>query len=144
MIDDMNNPDGREAVDILIQASHSSEWSLRERACYAMSPHISDQAIANRLAEMLHDPDIAVQVAAAEVLARRGGRSGLIAVLTELGRRVDDPDADHIAYKLQELQGLDDLPILRETRDVVSDGTVPEVVRAGASEIEALFGHYSP
>ncbi|WP_368857817.1 hypothetical protein [Nocardia otitidiscaviarum] len=50
-----------------------------------------EQAMA-RLVEMLDDPNVTVEVDAAEALARHGGTNGLLAVLENLGRRGDDGD----------------------------------------------------
>ena len=75
-------------------------------------------------------------------LITRGGQNGLIAVLRDLGDRRDDPDSDHIAYLLQELQGSRNMPILQEARAIVADGT-DKTARDVLAELEQLFGHYA-
>ncbi|MBY6414101.1 hypothetical protein HQ346_20615 [Rhodococcus sp. BP-252] len=83
-----------------------------------------------------------MQTDAAEALVTRGGRRGLKAVLRELGERLNDPDADHIAYTLQELQGLRNTPVLQDARSIVAEGA-DQTVRDGLAELEQLFGHYA-
>ncbi|MGB6052497.1 MAG: hypothetical protein WBG14_16825, partial [Rhodococcus sp. (in: high G+C Gram-positive bacteria)] len=67
---------------------------------------------------------------------------GLEAVLRDLGERLEDPDSVHIAYKLQELQGSRNMPILQEARAIVADGT-DKTARDVLAELEQLFGHYA-
>lgn len=131
-----------DAVSAIIQASHSTNFHQRDQAAINMAAHLPNPLIEHRLVEMLRDSDIAVQTDAAESLVVRGGRSGLAAVLRELGERLEDPDSDHIAYTLQELQGLQDLPVLQEAREIVADGA-DQSVRDGLAELEQLFGHYA-
>ena len=141
-MNEKRNPQDGGEVDNLIRTSRSPDWSVREQACLDMSGHLSNPNVVRRITELLDDPDIAVQVTAAHVLARRGGNPGLTAVLDTLGRRIDDPDADHIAYKLQELQGLEELPFLERARSILT-ATRSDTVRLGVAEIEKLFGHYA-
>ncbi|WP_433732619.1 hypothetical protein ACQP0C_09855 [Nocardia sp. CA-129566] len=55
---------------------------------------------------------VTMEVDAAEVLARKGGAAGIVAVLEVLGRRRDDPDADYIAYRLNELDAGGEVPVV--------------------------------
>lgn len=129
-------------IPAIIAASRSSDFYERDRAAIDMAHHLPNPLIEQRLVEMLRDSDIAVQTDAAESLVTRGGTSGLTAVLRELGERLEDPDADHIAYTLQELQGLRNMPILQQSRAIVAEGT-DHYVKYGLAEIEELFGHYA-
>ncbi|MDJ0395031.1 hypothetical protein QMK17_17035 [Rhodococcus sp. G-MC3] len=63
-------------------------------------------------------------------------------MLRELGERLEGSDADDIAYTLQELQGLRNIPVLQEARTVVAD-EMHELVKLGLAEFEQLFGHYT-
>ncbi|MDJ0395032.1 hypothetical protein QMK17_17040 [Rhodococcus sp. G-MC3] len=129
-----------DAVNSLLSASWSTDWAAREKACVDMGALLPNSTLEHRLAELLRDPNLAVQPAAAEALVTQGGRRGLTAVLRDLGERLEDPDADHIAYLLQELQGLRDMPILQDARAIVAEGADPSV-RSGLAELEQLFGH---
>lgn len=126
---------------ILLQ-SQSDDWSARERSAVDLASFLPDPVAFDRLTALLSDPDIAVQVEASGSLVRVGGVRGLRSVLDELGRRVDDPDADHIAYKLQELQGLEDVQVLELARKIAVESP-SDAVRSGIAEIEKLFGHYA-
>jgi hypothetical protein len=131
-----------DVVLALIAASHSADFSTRDQAAMTMGEHLPNPAVESRLVEMLCDSDIAVQTDATESLVTRGGRSGLEAVLRDLGERLEDPDSDHIAYLLQELQGSRNMPILQEARAIVADGT-DKTARDVLAELEQLFGHYA-
>ncbi|MBF6417707.1 HEAT repeat domain-containing protein [Nocardia farcinica] len=120
--------------------SHSADWSIRARAAVELGKLLPSGQAMKRLAELLSDDDMAVELEATEVLARFGGRDGLVAILGELGRRIDDPDSDYLAYRLQELQTNDRLPILRKARELSIDSLSPEV-REGIRQIEELFGY---
>lgn len=128
-------------IKALLTASQSSDWDTRDRAATQMASYLPDASVEHRLVQMLHDPDIAVQVSATESLVTKGGRSALLAVLSDFGERIDDPDTDSMATKLQELQGSQRAPILQQAREVLADGTTPSV-EAGINEIERLFGYY--
>ncbi|XWO26742.1 HEAT repeat domain-containing protein [Rhodococcus sp. BGS-1C] len=80
-----------DAAETLVAASRSSDWAVRERASIDMGALLPDPRILHRLIELLQDPNLAVQPTAAEALITRRGRSGLIAVLRDLGDRRDDP-----------------------------------------------------
>ncbi|MCZ4080285.1 colicin immunity domain-containing protein [Rhodococcus sp. H36-A4] len=130
-----------DVVRALIVASRSAAFDARDEAAMRMANHLDDSGVRRRLVEMLDDPDIAVQVSAVESLATRGGRSGIEAILHNLGVRIDDPDADSMVGKLQELQGWERAPILQTARVLISEGTTPATERA-IEELERLFGHY--
>lgn len=130
-----------DVVRALIVASRSADFDARDKAVMRMANHLEDPVVHQRLVEMLDDPDIAVQVSAVESLATRGGRSGIEAILHNLGGRIDDPDADSMVDKLQELQGWERAPILQTASILISEGTTPVAERA-IEELERLFGHY--
>ncbi|MFR9772037.1 hypothetical protein [Nocardia sp. SC052] len=115
--------------------------SARERLQEIWS--LPSEQVIQRLSELLGDDDMAVELEATEVLARFGGRAGLVAILGELGRRVDDPDSDYIAYRLQELQTNDGLPILQNSRKIMDQSPSHEVSE-GINQIEQLFGYLAP
>lgn len=82
-----------DSVESLIAASHSEDRDTRDRAAFLMAEWLPDPVIEQRLIQMLHDVDIAVQVCATESLVTQGGRSGLLAVLSDFGERIDDPSS---------------------------------------------------
>ncbi|MFB7724031.1 HEAT repeat domain-containing protein [Nocardia sp. NPDC056100] len=93
--------------------SISPDWVVRIAAAHELAAIIEVPAARSKLAEMLGDAgDIAVQVEAAEALVRHGGAAGLVTVLTELGRRSDDPQCDYLAYRIAELQQSGDVRVL--------------------------------
>jgi HEAT repeat protein len=123
--------------------SHSADWKVREGAAAELGKLLPSEQVIERLAELLGDDDMAVELEATEVLVRFGGRTGLVAILGELGRRVDDPDSDYIAYRLQELQANDRIPILQNSREISTQSPSPEVSE-GINQIEELFGYLAP
>ncbi|MFE6923206.1 HEAT repeat domain-containing protein [Nocardia sp. NPDC057663] len=114
------------------------QWDVRCAAARALGGWLPDREVFSSLVGALNDGDIAVQIAAAEQLVRFGGKEGLEAVLTELGRRVDDPDADYIAYQLRELELFDQLPILESAQEFGSE--LSEDGRVGRMQLEELLG----
>ncbi|MEU1547963.1 HEAT repeat domain-containing protein [Nocardia sp. NPDC005745] len=123
--------------------SYSADWKVREGAATELGKLLPSEQVIERLAELLGDDDMAVELEAAEVLARFGGRAGLVAILGELGRRVDDPDSDYIVYRLQELQINDLIPILQDSREISSQPPSSDV-SAGINQLEQLFGYLVP
>ncbi|MGW4737371.1 HEAT repeat domain-containing protein [Nocardia xishanensis] len=116
----------------------SAQWDVRRDAARTLGGVLPDTAALSDLTALLDDEDTAVQQEAAESLVRYGDRVGLIVVLTELGRRSEDPDSDYIAYRLRELQIFERLPILEAARTIAGELT-PEA-HAGLEQLEALFG----
>ncbi|MFD4434050.1 hypothetical protein [Nocardia sp. NPDC058497] len=108
-----------------------------------MAAWASYAAVLSRLSEMLHDQNVTVMIDAAEALARFGGRGGIHAIAVELGRTVDDPDADYIMYKIEELEALGEVPVLNTLRsfDVVGES---DDFRRGMTDIEQYMGHHNP
>lgn len=129
-----------DAVESLLTASHLEDWDKRDRAAFLMAKWLPNPVIEQRLIEMLHDVDIAVQVSAIESLVTHGGRSGILAVMSDFGERIDDPDTSSIATRLRELQGCGRAPILQQARAILAEGAAPSV-EAGIREVERLFGH---
>lgn len=123
--------------------SRSADWKVREGAATELGKLLPSEQVIERLAELLGDDDMAVELEATEVLARFGGRAGLVAILRVLGRRIDDPDSDYIAYRLQELQTNDLIPILQNSREILIQSPSPEVSE-GINQIEQLFGYLAP
>lgn len=129
-----------DTVESLLTASHLDDWGMRDRTAFLMSKWLPSPVIEQRLIEMLHDVDIAVQVSATESLVTHGGRSGISAVMSNFGERIDDPDTSSIATRLRELQGCGRAPILQQARAILAEGATPSV-EAGIREVERLFGH---
>ncbi|MGW4327512.1 HEAT repeat domain-containing protein [Nocardia sp. NPDC004573] len=123
--------------------SHSTDWKVREGAATELGKMLPSEQVIQRLSELLGDDDMAVELEATEKLARFGGRAGLVAILGELGRRVDDPDSDYIAYRLRELQINDRIPILQDSRKIMNLSPSSEVSE-GINQIEQLFGYLTP
>ncbi|WP_072804133.1 colicin immunity domain-containing protein [Rhodococcoides yunnanense] len=129
-----------DSVESLFTASHSEDWDTRDRAAFLLAAWLPHPDIEQRLIEMLHDVNIAVQVSATESLVTQGERSAILAVLRDFGERIDDPDTYSMATKLHELQGCGSAPILQQARAILAEGTTPSV-EAGIREVERLFGH---
>ncbi|WP_139347787.1 hypothetical protein [Nocardia donostiensis] len=123
--------------------SRDPDVGERIAAVRMLADHITEPVARQRLGEMLDDDNIAVFVEAAEVLVTWRGEQGLIAVLSELGRRAGDADLDYIVYKLQELQGSGEAPVLRRAR-ALNLGELPSEVAAGVEYLEEDFGYYEP
>ncbi|ONM48711.1 HEAT repeat domain-containing protein [Nocardia donostiensis] len=115
------------------------EWDVRRDATWLLGNLLPDTEALHRLTALLEDEDTAVEQEAAEVLVRRGDSYGLLAVLANLGARVEDPDADYIAYRLRELQLFEQIPVLqlaRQYADKYPSGPIHEGIR----QLEDLFG----
>ncbi|WP_068030712.1 HEAT repeat domain-containing protein [Nocardia mexicana] len=125
------------------QASRSPSWEKRRAAAWSLGELLPDPAALECLFGLLDDEDTAVEQDVAEVLVRRGGRAGLSAVLSNLGQRVDDPDADYIAYRLRELQLFEEVPVLQTARQV-GDQNASSEIRDGLRQLEELFGSDIP
>ncbi|MFF7943444.1 HEAT repeat domain-containing protein [Nocardia gamkensis] len=120
------------------ESLNSPNWDVRRDAARELGILLPDSGALSDLTALLRDDDIAVQQEAAESLSRYGGRTELAIVLTELGLRAEDGDADYIAYRLRELQIFDQLPILRTARDMAAELSTD--ARAGLDQLEELFG----
>ncbi|MBF6204322.1 HEAT repeat domain-containing protein [Streptomyces gardneri] len=120
------------------ESLNSPNWDVRRDAARALGTLLPDSDALADLTALLRDDDTAVQQEAAESLSRYGGRTGLTIVLTELGLRAEDGDADYIAYRLRELQIFEQLPILRTARDMAAE--LSAEARAGLDQLEELFG----
>ncbi|MEU4341458.1 HEAT repeat domain-containing protein [Nocardia sp. NPDC023852] len=140
----MSRSEGVYGAHRIRESLNSSEWDVRRAAARALGTLLPDSDALSDLTALLRDEDIAVQQEAAESLSRYGGRTGLAIVLTELGLRAEDADADadYIAYRLRELQIFEQLPILRTARDMTAELTAD--ARAGLDQLEELFGTHFP
>lgn len=94
---------------------------MRRDAVLALGRWLPEEGAFAALVAALNDADTAVQQDAAEQLVRFGGGAGLEAVLDDLGRRSDDPHVDYIAYRLRELQLLEQLPLVESARELRSE-----------------------
>ncbi|WP_280366306.1 HEAT repeat domain-containing protein [Nocardia wallacei] len=135
----MIDKDSDTAPTEALEMSEDESWSLRVEATELLGRVIEKAKARGLLEQMLDDPDIAVQTAAAEVLTRQGGADGLLAVLKELGRRAQDPDADYIAYKLYWLEGMGEYPVL-ETASTIEPAEMTAEARAGLTDVRRLLG----
>ncbi|GGK43499.1 hypothetical protein [Nocardia camponoti] len=82
-------------------------------------------------------------VDAAEALARHGGKAGLRAIAIEIGRTEDDPDADYLMYKIEELEALGEVPVLETLREFDARREPADFSR-GLASIEHYMGHHNP
>ncbi len=93
--------------------SRSDDGFTRLNAIERLGQLIAHAEARHRLEEVAADDElVTMQVDAAEVLVRCGGRTGLLAVLEILGKRQEDPDADYIANRLSDLDNLGQIPVL--------------------------------
>lgn len=121
--------------------SRSSSWDVRRDAARALGRLLPATDALARLVELLDDEDVGVEQEAAESLVRFGGDAGLLAVLEALGRRVDDPDADYIAYRVRELQIFEQVPVLDRARDLGREHRAVSVSE-GIRQLEALLAEW--
>ncbi|MEU1983469.1 hypothetical protein [Nocardia sp. NPDC019395] len=121
----MTDPnDDSTTLENALAESRSTDGMTRDHAIYSLAEYIHDGRAVERLHEMLDDEIVTMQVDAADVLARRGGKEGIFLVLDEIGRRRDDPDADYMANRLYELDAsgeIEILDIIEPVRDQLSD-----------------------
>ncbi|MEV6070626.1 HEAT repeat domain-containing protein [Nocardia sp. NPDC052001] len=132
-----NTADSKLAADLRL--SESPEWADRVRAIDGLVAAVDSPQARARLEAMLHDAgDVGVQVAAADALTRFGGWRGLLAVLSELGRR-DDSDVDYIGYRLSELEESGEFAVLDAAAAVDPSQMSPEAVQ-GLQDLKKLIG----
>ncbi|WP_280276092.1 HEAT repeat domain-containing protein [Nocardia wallacei] len=86
----MIDKDSDTAPTEALEMSEDESWSLRVEATELLGRVIEKAKARGRLEQMLDDPDIAVQTAAAEVLTRQGGADGLLADVRRLLGLPDD------------------------------------------------------
>ncbi|MET7770009.1 hypothetical protein [Nocardia sp. NPDC005366] len=108
----MNPPSERSRLEDILVRSRSSDGLTRVNAIPELGDFMHDVKARDRLTELLDDEIVTMEVDAAEVLARKGGATGILAVLEVLGRRRDDPDADYMAYRLNELDAGGEVPVV--------------------------------
>ncbi|MEV6215903.1 hypothetical protein [Nocardia sp. NPDC051833] len=140
----MPSADGyTDTVSSALERSMSANTSVRIDAIEKLAPWASQSAVLARLSDMLHDQNVTVMIDATEALARTGGKAGIRAIAAEIGRTPDDPDADYIMYKIEELEALGEVPILDTLRsfDVLAE---TDDFRAGLAQIERYMGHHNP
>lgn len=87
----------------------------------------------------LDDPNVTVEVDAAEALARHGGTNGLLAVLENLGRRGDDGDSDFVAYKLNELNATQVVKVF-EIADSIGVDRLSTNQKLGVDDVREVGG----
>jgi hypothetical protein len=83
-------------LEQLFQWSRKPEIQCRLHAARAMATFAAEPRARMRLVEMMDDENIAVWMDATTTLLVHGGDLGLEAVLTELARREDDNQVDHL------------------------------------------------
>ncbi|MGW6427104.1 hypothetical protein ACWF82_30905 [Nocardia sp. NPDC055053] len=140
MPSDNNSTD---TVSSALELSMSADTSVRIDAIQKLTPWASQPTVLARLSDMLHDQNVTVMIDATEALARHGGKAGIRAIAAEIGRTTDDPDADYIMYKIEELEALGEVPILDTLRsfDVLAE---TDDFRDGLTQIERYMGHHNP
>ncbi|MBH0777019.1 hypothetical protein [Nocardia bovistercoris] len=108
----MNLPVDNSRLEAVLARSRSGDGLTRVNAIPELGDFMDDVRARDRLTELLDDEIVTMEVDAAEVLARKGGATGILAVLEVLGRRRDDPDADYMAYRLNELDAGGEVPVV--------------------------------
>ncbi|MEV6070625.1 hypothetical protein AB0L82_29115 [Nocardia sp. NPDC052001] len=108
--------------------SESDDTRTRLDAVAELGAFIEQPEARARLGEMMDDANVTVEVDAAEVLVRHGGRDGLHAVLDRLGSRREDPDADYIAYMLQNLDFGGEFPVIEIANSIAPEDLSPMAV----------------
>ncbi|MGW4368132.1 hypothetical protein ACWEKT_21070 [Nocardia takedensis] len=108
----MNVPAENGRLEDILARSRSGDGLTRVNAVPELGDFTEDVRARRRLTELLDDEIITMEVDAAEMLARKGGATGILAVLDVLGRRRDDPDADYMAYRLNELDAGGEVPVV--------------------------------
>jgi hypothetical protein len=127
------------ALSSILARSRSSVNSIRIEAIPDLGRNIQFSSARERLKEMMIDDEIVtMRVDAAEQLVRTGGEEGLLAVLTELGRRRNDPDIDYTAYMLSELDNFGDFPVLRNALSIDQSRLSPDA-KVGLSNLRQLM-----
>ncbi|TLG04685.1 hypothetical protein FEK35_19845 [Nocardia cyriacigeorgica] len=121
--------------------AHSHQGGLeRIQSIAILGRLIPNEQAVQRLKELLNDEIVTVEVDAAETLARHGGTEGILAVLHELGRRKDDPDADYMGYRLYELDAGGEVAVI-ELAESASE-THSDYVAVGLENLRRLrFGN---
>ncbi|PSR66824.1 hypothetical protein C8258_18250 [Nocardia sp. MDA0666] len=112
---------------------------VRLDALPRLAERLDNQDVRRRVEEMLGDDVVTVEVDAADILVRQGGEAGLLAVLTEMGRRTDDPDVDYIANRLYEMDAGGELPVLTMAAAIDSEKMTSNA-RIGLENLRQLRG----
>ncbi|WP_146161260.1 hypothetical protein [Nocardia sp. MDA0666] len=136
----MTNSENKDyRLDDIIQQSKSSNVFVRLDALPRLAERLDNQDVRRRVEEMLGDDVVTVEVDAADILVRQGGEAGLLAVLTEMGRRTDDPDVDYIANRLYEMDAGGELPVLTMAAAIDSEKMTSNA-RIGLENLRQLRG----
>ncbi|UGT39717.1 hypothetical protein LTV02_27140 [Nocardia yamanashiensis] len=136
----MTNPDDPgTALASILARSESADDGIRVAAVPELGHHIDQPMARARLQELMtRDKIVTVRVDAAEQLVRYGGEQGLLAVLTELGRRHGDPDIDYTAYMLNELEDFGAYPVLEKASSIDESQLNPDA-RTGVEDLRHLM-----
>lgn len=136
----MNNvSDDNMSLEQALASSRSKDGLERVQSIAVLGRFIPNEQAVQRLAELLNDEIVTVEVDAAETLARYGGTDGILAVLHELGRRKDDPDADYMGYRLYELDASGEVPVFELAES--TSGTHSDYAAVGLENLRRLrFG----
>ncbi|WP_433683297.1 hypothetical protein [Nocardia sp. CA-119907] len=130
---------GNSRLEDILARSRSSDGLTRVNAIPELGDFVDDVRARDRLTELLDDEVVTMEVDAAEVLARKGGAAGIVAVLEVLGRRCDDPDADYIAYRLNELDAGGEVPVVEIVES--SGREMSDNAAVALRNLKALRGH---
>ncbi|MGW5376808.1 HEAT repeat domain-containing protein [Nocardia sp. NPDC003999] len=135
----MNTGEADTELSSILARSRSSDNAVRIEAIADLGRNIRSSSARERLQEMMVDDEIVtMRVDAAEQLVRTGGDDGLLAVLTELGRRRNDPDIDYTAYMLSELENFGEFPVLRNALAIDRSRLSPDA-KIGLSNLRELL-----
>ncbi|MGY1896699.1 hypothetical protein ACW9HR_05115 [Nocardia gipuzkoensis] len=135
----MDTGDVDAELSSILARSRSSDNATRIEAIPDLGRRIQSSSARERLREIMIDDEIVtMRVDAAEQLVRAGGEDGLLAVLTELGRRRSDPDIDYTAYMLSELDNFGEFPVLRTALSIDHSRLSPDA-KVGLSNLRELM-----
>ncbi|WP_280296346.1 hypothetical protein [Nocardia abscessus] len=135
----MDTGDADAELSSILARSRSSDNATRIETIPDLGRRIQSSSARERLQEIMIDDEIVtMRVDAAEQLVRAGGEDGLLAVLTELGRRRSDPDIDYTAYMLSELDNFGEFPVLRTALSIDQSRLSPDA-KVGLSNLRELM-----
>lgn len=137
----MSNLDTEGELGLALARSRDPHAGVRLEAVVELARYMHDSRTMQRLIDMLDDEIVNVEVDAAEVLARHGGKAGLLTILENLGRRGDDGDSDYIANRLNALDASGAVPVFDLMLSVDED-ELSENQKLGIRDLRELRGEW--
>ncbi|MFF2556977.1 hypothetical protein ACFVUS_38655 [Nocardia sp. NPDC058058] len=125
-------------LNTALMRSRSDDTRTRLDAVAELGAFIGHSEAWERLDEMMDDANVTVEVDAAEVLVRHGGKAGLHAVLDRLGTRREDADVDYIAYMLQNLDFGGEFPVI-EIANSIDVADLSPMAKLGLRDLRRLM-----